>query len=123
MSEQNLTSVLAAPIVPVVPVAVMKLRYIELPPEGGESVWTFAVRTDKCTDEFLTRMLSRMGVESSDVDARDYLTLNADAFDGGVCTLMPGDFVVIHSDGSYNFIVGKGLTASFDGERLILTVN
>lgn len=120
MSEQNLTSVLAAPIVPV---AVLKLRYIELPPEQGEPVWTFVSRTDKCTEALISQALPKMELRPCGEGARDYLTVTGEAFEGGDCTFMPGDFVVIHSNGSYNFIVGKGLTASIDGERLILTVN
>lgn len=120
MNNQHLTSVLATPIVPVV---VLKLRYLELPPNHGEPIWTFVSRTDKCTEALIDQVLPRIGLQPFEVGARDYLTVTAEAFEGGNCTLMPGDFVVIHSNGSYNFIVGKGLTASIDGERLILTVN
>lgn len=120
MTEQQLTGIQAQAIVPV---AVLKLRYIELPPEEGENVWTFALRTKQCTDDLLNRVMSSIGVQPIEAGSRDYLVISADAFEGAPCTLMPGDFVVIHSNGSYNFIVGKGLTASMDGERLVLTVN
>ena len=120
MTEQQLTGIQAQAIVPV---AVLKLRYIELPPEEGENVWTLAAKTERCTDELLKRVMPKIGFRPDDTDARDYLTITADAFEGGICTLMPGDFVVIHSNGSYNFIVGRGLTANIHLDRLILTVN
>lgn len=120
MTEQQLTSIQAEAIVPVV---VLKLRYIELPPEEGENVWSVVAKTERCTDELLKRVMPKIGFRPTDADARDYLTITADAFEGGICTLMPGDFVVIHSNGSYNFIVGKGLTASIHLDRLTLTVN
>ena len=120
MTEQQLTNIQTSATVPVV---VLKLRYIELPPEEGENVWSVVAKNERCTDELLKRVMPKIGFCPDDTGARDYLTIIGESFEGGICTLMPGDFVVIHSNGSYNFIVGKGLTASIDGERLILTVN
>nr|UVX42978.1 MAG: hypothetical protein [Bacteriophage sp.] len=120
MTEQQLTSIQAEAIVPV---AVLKLRYVELPPEEGENVWSVVAKTERCTDELLKRVMPKIGFRPDETDARDYLAVTADAFEGGICTLEPDDLVIIHSNGSYNFIVGKDLTASIYLDRLILTVN
>lgn len=120
MNEQQLTSIQPRDIVPV---AVLKLLFIELPPKDGECVWGVVEKTDRCSDDLLQRVMPQIGFQPSEIDGLDYLTLTANAFEGGHCTLMPGDFIIVHSNGSYNFIVGKSLTASIHDDRLVLTVN